>query len=710
MENVYLLSAFKTISFIYDVITYPVYYVLQQPWNKRYNSKKMKSDITKLDDNTIVIKTLSEPSIYHLTLVKDKIDTLEKVFQYSVQKYSDSYCLGTRKILAEEDEIQKNGRIFKKYVMGSYNWMTYKDVDTASDHFGNALISFGQKHKENIAIFAETRAEWMISVQGCFKQNIPVVTLYATLGEEAIAHGINETEVSIVITSHDLLPKFKKILQLTPRVKTLIYMKDQLAETVTSGYNDGVEIISFESVLKRGSEFKVTERNLPIPSDIAIIMYTSGSTGIPKGVNLSHTNLISTLKAFTDAINIDYKKDVFMGYLPLAHVFELLGELACLLCGIRIGYSTPLTMIDTSSKIKHGTKGDASILKPTIITAVPLILDRIYKGIIEKVSDGSTLQKTLFKFAFEYKRKWMERGFQTPLLNMLVFKKTRALMGGHIRFILCGGAPLSPETHTLIKICLSEVVLQGYGLTETSSCGSAMSRDDMSTGRVGAPLTINDFMLVSWIEGNYSIADKPYPRGEIIIGGDNVSTGYYKNPEKTKEEFFHRDDKWWFKSGDIAELHDDGAIKIIDRKKDLVKLQGGEYVSLGKVESQLKTCPVVDNICIYGNPYHTYTVGLVVPNRQHLMQLAKKLNIENVNRMSTEQLFTNKALEKTVLEELTTHGKKNKLEKFEIPLAIMLCTDIWTPDNNLVTAAFKIKRWEIYNKYKSDIDKLYQNL
>lgn len=709
MENVYLLSAFKTISFIYDVITYPMYYILQRPWIKKYNSKKMKSDITKLDDNTILIKTLSQPSINHLILVKDKIDTLQKVFQYAVQKYSDSYCLGTREVLAEEDEIQKNGRIFKKYVMGDYNWMTYKEVDIASDHFGNALISLGQKHKENIAIFAETRAEWMISVQGCFKQNIPVVTLYATLGEEAIAHGINETEVSIVITSHDLLPKFKNILQLTPKVKTLIYMKDQLTKTVTSGYKDGVEIISFESTLERGSKSKVTERNLPIASDIAIVMYTSGSTGIPKGVNLTHTNLISTLKAFTDAINIDYKKDVFMGYLPLAHVFELLGELACLLCGIRIGYSTPLTMIDTSSKIKRGTKGDASILKPTVITAVPLILDRIYKGIIEKVSGGTTLQKTLFKFAFEYKRKWMERGFETPLLNILVFKKTSALMGGRIRFILCGGAPLSPETHTLIKICLSEVVQQGYGLTETSSCGSAMSRDDMSTGRVGAPLTVNDFMLVSWKEGNYSITDKPYPRGEIIIGGDNISPGYYKNPEQTRKEFFHKNDKWWFKTGDIAELHDDGAIKIIDRKKDLVKLQGGEYVSLGKVESQLKTCPVVDNICIYGNPHHMYTIGLVVPNRQHLMCIAKKLNIEYANGTDMEQLFANKTLEKVVLEELAAYGKRNKLEKFEIPTAIMLCTDIWTPDNNLVTAAFKIKRREIYNKYKSKIDRLYQS-
>ncbi|XP_060856885.1 fatty acid CoA ligase Acsl3 isoform X1 [Metopolophium dirhodum] len=708
MENAYLLSAFKTISFIYDVITYPVYLILQQPWNKKHKSKQIKSDITKFDDHTIIIKTLSKPTSNHLTLVKDKIDTLQKVFQHAVNKYADSYCLGTRDVLAEEDEVQQNGRIFKKYVMGDYRWMTFTEVDKASDDFGNALVSLGQKPKDNIAIFAETRAEWMISVQACFKQNIPVVTLYATLGEDAIAHGINETEVTIVITSHDLLPKFKKILQLTPRVKTLIYMEDQLAKTNTSGYKDEVEIISFKSILKRGSEYTVTENHLPIKSDIAIVMYTSGSTGTPKGVNLSHTNLISTLKAFTDAINIDYKRDVFMGYLPLAHVFELLGELACLLCGIRIGYSTPLTMIDTSSKIKRGTKGDAAVLRPTLMTAVPLILDRIYKGINEKVSSGTTLQKTLFKFAFEYKRKWMERGFQTPLINMLVFKKTTALLGGRIRFILCGGAPLSPETHTLIKICLCENVQQGYGLTETSSCGSAMSRDDMSTGRVGAPLTVNDFMLVSWDEGSYRITDKPYPRGELIIGGDNISPGYYKNPEKTKEEFFEKDGKWWFKTGDIGQLETDGAIKIIDRKKDLVKLQGGEYVSLGKVESQLKTCPVVDNICIYGNPFHMYTIALVVPNRHHLIDMAKKLNIENVNEISIEELFSNKKLEKAVVDELAAHGRKNKLERFEIPTAIIICNDVWTPDNNLVTAAFKIKRREIYDKYKVQIDNLYQ--
>ncbi|XP_050530639.1 fatty acid CoA ligase Acsl3 isoform X2 [Daktulosphaira vitifoliae] len=708
MENAALLSAFNTLSFIYDVVTYPIYLILQQPWIKINKSNEMKSKVTNLDDNSILIQTLSEPSPGHLMIVKDKIDTLYKVFQYAVEHHRDSNCLGTRQILAEEDEIQKNGRIFKKYVMGEYQWMTYKEVDEASDHFGNGIISLGQKNKCNIAIYAETRREWMIAVQGCFKQNLPVVTLYATLGDDAIAHGINETEVTIVITSHNLLPKFKKILQLTPLVKTLIYMEDQLTETDTTDFKDSVEIISFKSLLQRGTSFSTLEKNFPATTDIAIIMYTSGSTGQPKGVNLTHRNLIATLKAFNDAISVDNGNDVFMGYLPLAHVFELLAELSCLFCGIRIGYSTPLTMIDSSSKIKRGTKGDARVLKPSIMTAVPLILDRVYKGINEKVSGGSTFQKTLFKFAFDYKKKWMERGFQTPLMNKLVFKKTGSLMGGRLRLILCGGAPLTPETHVLIKICLCDIVMQGYGLTETSSCGCAMSRDDRSIGRAGAPLTVNDFILTSWSEGGYTIHDKPYPRGEIIIGGENVSPGYYKNLEKTKEEYFEKDGKWWFKTGDIGLLELDGAIRIIDRKKDLVKLQGGEYVSLGKVESQLKTCPIIDNICIYGNSFKTHTIALIVPNRPHLLSMALELGIEDPKNIDPEELYTNKQLVKMVLDELTAYGQSNKLQRFEIPVALKICTEIWTPDNDLVTAAFKIKRREIYEKYKTDIENLYQ--
>ncbi|XP_018564650.1 long-chain-fatty-acid--CoA ligase 4 isoform X2 [Anoplophora glabripennis] len=739
------IGALKALAFLYDVITFPVYVLLQRPWRKRQLARRIKGvivateteqpndvridmkgndiDITnhfrdplppsKLnkakpitqDTKSITYRSVEEPQSHHVTLVREGIDTMPKMFDYCTKKYPNKRCLGTREIMAEEDEVQPNGRVFKKYVMGDYRWKTFAEVNMLATNFGRGLRELGNRPGQNIVIFAETRAEWMIAAHGIFKQNIPLVTIYATLGDEAIAHGINETEVTTVVTSFELMPKFKKILALTPRVKTLIYMEDQLKSLDVSGlngYKDGVQIIKFADVLKKGAESTI-ESIPPSGTDTAIIMYTSGSTGVPKGVILLHKNLITTLKGFCDSTAI-YEDDIMIGFLPLAHVFELLVETVCLLTGVPIGYSGALTMIDSSSKIKRGTKGDASVLHPTCMTSVPLILDRISKSIQEKVSKGSNLKKVIFKFAFDYKTKWTRRGYSTPLIDRVVFGAVRHLMGGSLRLVVSGGAPLSPETHEQINNCLCVTIVQGYGLTETTSCACVQDFYDNTFGRVGAPCTICDIKLVSWEEGNYRVTDKPYPRGEVIIGGDNISAGYYKLPDKTNEDFVEAEGKRWFKTGDICEIHEDGVVKIIDRKKDLVKLQAGEYVSLGKVEAQLKTCPLVDNICVYGDSTKHFCVALVVPNPPQLNELAEKKGIKG---KEFEELCSDKEFAKSVLQELADHGKKSKLEKFEIPAAVKLVTDVWSPDTGLVTAAFKLKRKDIEEHYKSDIVQLY---
>ncbi|KAF2880048.1 hypothetical protein ILUMI_26117 [Ignelater luminosus] len=697
------IGAFRAIAFVCDILTFPVYVLLQRPWRVRSLSRRVKAIPVTSDTRSITYRTLDNPSDCHIQMVRNQVDTMAKMLEYCTKKYANKKCLGTRQIKAEEDEVQPNGRVFKKYVMGDYMWKTFAEVNVLATHFGRGIRELGNKPKENIVIFAETRAEWMIAAQGLFKQNIPVVTIYATLGDEAIAHGINETEVTTVITSYDLMPKFKKILAKTPKVKTLIYMEDQLKQLENSGYKDGVNIVTFSDVLKKGSESKI-ENTMPSPNDVAIIMYTSGSTGVPKGVILLHTNLIATLKAFSDAVII-YDDDCLIGYLPLAHVFELLVESVCLCMGISIGYSTPLTMIDSSSKIKKGTKGDASVLHPTCMTSVPLILDRISKGVQEKVSKGSALSKAIFKFAYDYKVMWSRRGYSTPLVDKIVFSKVRNMLGGRVRLILSGGAPLSPETHEQINTCLCVNVIQGYGLTETTSCATIMDAHDRTFGRVGGPATACDIRLVNWEEGHYRITDKPYPRGEIVIGGDNISVGYYKLPDKSKEDFLESDGKRWFKTGDICEIQTDGVVKIIDRKKDLVKLQAGEYVSLGKVETELKTCPIVDNICIYGDSTKQYCVALLVPNQQQLQELALKKGI--AANSSFEDLCILPDIEKAVLQELAEHGKKSKLEKFEIPAAVKLCTEVWSPDMGLVTAAFKLKRKDIQERYQHEINRMY---
>lgn len=696
------IGALKALAFVYDVLTFPVYLILQRPWRFHRLARRIKAKPINADTKSVTYRSTCQPRAHHTTLVREKIDTMVKMFDFVSRKYPNKRCLGTRQILAEDDEVQPNGRVFKKYNMGDYKWKTFSEVNVLASNFGKGLRELGNRPGENMVIFAETRAEWMIAAHGLFKQNIPLVTIYATLGDDAIAHGINETEVTTVITSFELMPKFKNILKLTPRVKTLIYMEDQLKTLNEDEYKDGVQVLKYTEVLQKGVQSKYQDEK-PGTEDVAIIMYTSGSTGVPKGVILLHKNLIATLKAFCDSTDI-LESDVMIGFLPLAHVFELLVESVCLLAGVPIGYSSALTMLDSSSKIKKGTKGDATVLSPSCMTSVPLILDRISKSIQEKVGKGSNIKKVLFKFAFDYKMKWTRRSYETPIIDSIIFAPIRQIMGGNMRLVISGGAPLSPETHEQINNCLCVTIIQGYGLTETTAGACVQDFYDKSYGRVGAPCTVCDIRLVSWEEGNYRVTDKPYPRGEIFIGGDNISAGYFKLPDKTDEDFFEADGKRWFKTGDIVEVQDDGVVKIIDRKKDLVKLQAGEYVSLGKVEAQLKTCPLIDNICVYGESSKDHCVALVVPNHNQLKDLAAKIGLGG---LSFEELCENAEIQKAVVQEMAEHGKKSKLARFEIPAAIRLVQEVWSPDMGLVTAAFKLKRKDIQERYQHEINRMY---
>jgi len=702
-----LISFAEVIVFLYDIISYPVYYLLGYNISKKNLSTPSPKPwlVTESSEGISFIRqTSSDNPIYEDIIVHNKVDTVKKALDYSAKKHGEKRCLGTRQVLGDQEEAQPNGKVFKKLHLGDYRWISFNQVHTTSTHFGRGLRELGQQPQSPIAIYAETRSEWIMAAFGAFSQNIIVTTLYTNLGDEAIIHGINETEVNCVITSYELLPKFKTMLAQCPKVKTLIVMEDQLYPTETSGYREGVNIVLFQSVVTLGSQSNIQDTP-PRGEDTAIIMYTSGSTGTPKGVILAHENLIATSTSIM--FLEDFRKDIYIAYLPLAHVLELLSECTMMMFGVPVGYSSPNTMTDVSTKILAGGKGDATILQPTMMCVVPLILERIYKNILDKVSAKGKNFEKVFNFCYRYKLYWFHANKPTPVIDRLVFNKIKALLGGQMRFVITGSAPLSPQTHEFLRVCLGVTLVQGYTMTETTCTGTCMDPEDNSVGRVGPPMAGVEVKLVNWEEGNYRVSDRPNPRGEICIGGPAVAKGYFKQDDKTKESFYIENGKRWFRSGDIGQYDGTGSLKIIDRKKDLVKLQAGEYVSLGKVESQLKTHPLVENICVYADSFQFNTVAIMVPIKNALLKFAKELGKSGLDY---ESLCNDNEVKKAVLSTLAVHGKNSNLEKFELPSNLTLSPEIWTPESGLVTAAFKLKRKCIQALYQGSIDRMYSEI
>lgn len=638
---------------------------------------------------------------------KAQVYTLPSALKFGADKFTNKKCMATRKLLKRHRE-KVDGKVMEKLSLGEYTWRNYTEVQECSELVGSFMHGLGYGCGDRISIFAETRAEWFISAMGCLQQRVSVCTVYTTLSDDAIVHALTETEVPLVFTSFDLLPRLSKLLKRCPLVQRVVVMEDQLEGLGdASAAPDNVKFVPFKDITGGELNPKSLETK-PESSDVAIIMYTSGSTGTPKGVELTHQNILESVIAYSCQMNVG-EEDRYISFLPLAHILELACEVALISLGITIFYSSAFTLTSSSPKIAEGTLGDSKLAKPTYMNSVPLMLDRILKGVSQAVERQGLIKKTIFYSVVKCKS-WLDCiPFVGKFLDRAIFHKVRDEIGGELKRVVIGGAPLSPITHYNFCSIFGVTLQVGYGSTETASCISGMVEGDVTTGHCGGPC-LNVFLrLINWEEGNYKTTDKPFPRGEILIGGPCVAKGYYKLPAETKNTFFEEGGERWFRSGDIGEIDSLGRIRIIDRKKDLVKLKHGEYISLGNAEAHLKTLNVVDNMCIFAESTRDKIVAVVVPVLEVLRKVAVKAGFKDAE-MSLEDLCQNENVSNAVLKELQVHGKRCGLSRWEIPSAVHLTAEIWTPDTGLVTAALKLRRKQLGQQYQSMVRDMYARL
>jgi long-chain acyl-CoA synthetase len=568
--------------------------------------------------------------------------------------------------------VGKENNVWRKY--------STQEVADLSLRFSAGLLQLGigkgdatPEGCDKIAIISPNRPEWVITDLACQQAGAILAPLYPTLSEHEMEFILNDSGASILfISGEDMLEKIKPIRHKLTQLKE-IYSFNKIA-----GARHWLEIP--EMATQADMDRIPAIREATKPDQLATIIYTSGTTGTPKGVMLTHDNIMSNVTACIPYLPVSLEARA-LSFLPLNHVFERMVTYVYLTAGVPIYYAESMdTIADNLREVK-----------PSIFTTVPRLLEKVYEKIMAKGLELKGVKRALFFWSVELGKKYEINkslgwwyNFQLSIANKLVFKKWREALGGNIDAIVVGSAPCQVR---LLKIFTAAniPILEGYGLTETSPVISVNRVDekDRMFGTVGP--------LISNVE--VKLADD----GEICCKGPNITPGYYKRPDLTKESIIDG----WFHTGDIGVLVNNKFLKITDRKKELFKTSGGKFVAPQPIENKFKESPFIEQIMVVGEN-RKFTGALVVPSFPNLESWAAK---KGIRTGSHEELLQNadiQQLYKQVVEKYNQYFSHiEQIKKFE------LLPQEWTIANGELSPTLKVKRKVIAQRYEQQIEKIY---
>ncbi|KAI6142947.1 acetyl-CoA synthetase-like protein [Pisolithus tinctorius] len=592
------------------------------------------------------------------------IDVIPDVIAYAARTHGTKEALGWRNIVSiheEEKEVKKV--VAGKEITEKKKWKYFE----LSDY---QYLSFIEDNVFNI--YAQTSANWQLMSHACTTIATPVATAYDTLGESGLTHSLNE-----------------------PNCVGVFY-----------------QCRPFPHIGTCGSEHPFCEvggstRRCPREQETY-----KGRYGSDHVYQWDH-RCTKGCCSYTCKCRICYRWSVpfawtpltlgrlFLAYLPLAHIMEYVVEATLFTAGMKTGYGRVKTLTDASVR---KCKGDLVTFRPTIMVGVPAVWEAIQKGIIAKVNAGGLVKKNLFNLGYALKRS------RIPILSQVadsvVFSSVRAATGGRLRLALSGGAALSKETQEFLCVALV-TMLQGYGMTESCAMCAILPPELQQYGSVGLPSPSIEIKLRDVPEAGYKSTNNP-PQGEVCIRGPAVTKGYYKRPDLNNDENIFTKDGW-LRTGDVGQWNPDGTLSLIDRIKNLVKLQGGEYIALEQLETVYRSCNIVANICVYASAEAKQPIAILIPHELNLRHtLEGKLNGVDASAPLSE-LCHNKAVQELVLRECNAVGKKNGLKSMEMLEAVILTAEEWTPENGLVTAAQKLQRTKVAQHFEKEIKEVYRN-